>query len=112
MHSPALGICWQFWRRIRLGAFAVAGYFLLTILVQLFAPMGAERQDDAGMMAIPLIWVAAAALSIFTYGHSEIDSRDSRFPSSLLYLMAGCVLAVPFARLAMAPLMLQWNRHR
>src|SRR5438128_1474720 len=88
MYTPAIGISWQIWRRVRHGAVFLAFYLpLTTIIVRLITSPGL-RQQMAGLFTMPVIWLGCAALSIFCFGHEDQDTRESRFPKHTMVLPA------------------------
>jgi hypothetical protein len=89
MHSPALAIAWQLWRRHRWGLAAVLAYLLGCSIVFPLLPAGAAEEKAthgflcSGLFVFALLYVTG----VFAYGmDSRLEVRESGFPARMFTL--------------------------
>jgi hypothetical protein len=84
MHSPAIGVGYFFWRRLRWPLAGMLAYaLLLAVLAHVFAH--AEFLPAIQMIgAIPIVFATVHFLGVFTYGPSDFGASPSGFPRYML----------------------------
>jgi hypothetical protein len=88
VHSPALIVAWQLWRRHQYGLVLVLAWLAGVCCLYLALPPGSLRVYTPALAIIPYLVALLYAVAVFGYGFDNRDlaTRDSCFPARLFAL--------------------------
>jgi hypothetical protein len=88
VHSPALIVAWQLWRRHQYGMVLVVAWLAGVCCLYQALPAGSLRVYTPALAIIPWLVAFLYAVAVFCYGFDNMDlaTRDSCFPARLFTL--------------------------